>query len=188
MLLLLLSAAAAAAVVLLRPTPRTVGGPGLARPGAPHGARLPPPDPALVADLVAAALGAGVAPSAAVLAVAESLLRVDGGTAASAALAGDLRRLAAGVRTGDLQLAGTAPELTPLREALVFAVRTGTPAAEPLRHAATELRRAQEAAAAAAANRLTARLVLPLGLAALPGFLLLGIAPVVLHLLRSPVL
>ena len=188
MLLVLLSAAAAAAVVLLRPTARRpvhVGPPG---PGAAHGLALPAMEPALVADLVAAALGAGVAPSAAVLAVADSLTRVDGAAVGSAGLAAELRRLGAGVRSGDLQLAGTAPELASLREAVAFAVRTGTPAAEPLRHAATEMRRAREAAAAAAANRLAARLVLPLGLAALPGFLLLGIAPVVLHLLSTPAL
>lgn len=188
LLLVLASAAAAAAVVLLWPAARKFpcDGPAVAGVGRVGAARAL--DPAVVADLVAAALGAGVSPSAAVLAVADSVARVDGTCEGSAYLAADLRRLAAGVRTGDLQLAGTATVLGPLRDAVVFAVRTGTPAAEPLRHAAFELRRAREAAAAGAANRLAARLVLPLGLAALPGFLLLGIAPVVLHLLSSPLL
>lgn len=189
-LLIALAALAAAGAVLLWPGPRlwprprrskgTAGGGGGVRQRVPTSW-----DPALVADLVAAALGAGVAPSAAVMAVASAVARVDRDKGSND-LVSDLRRLAAAIGSGDLQLAVTAPSLTPLREALAFAVSTGTPAAEPLRHAAHEIRRAREAAGARAANRLAARLVLPLGLAALPGFLLLGIAPVVLHLLSTP--
>lgn len=143
-------------------------------------------DAAVVADLVSAALGAGVSPARAVQAVADSVARTCPPGGGTEPLVGDLVRLAAGVRGGDLQLAVVRPALEPLREALQFAVRTGTPAVEPLTQAAREVRRAREAAAERAANQLAARLVLPLGLAALPGFLLLGIAPVVVQLLSRP--
>lgn len=191
-LLTAVAALAAAGAVLLWPGPRLRPRPRPRRSESTAGGRAgvhqraPTSwDPALVADLVGAALGAGVAPSAAVLAVASAIAGVDRDNG-SDDLVSDLRRLAAAIGSGDLQLAVTAPSLKPLREALAFAVSTGTPAAEPLRHAAHEIRRAREAAGVRAANRLAARLVLPLGLAALPGFLLLGIAPVVLHLLSTP--
>ncbi len=143
-------------------------------------------DPALLVELVAAAVAGAGSPATALRAVAAA---VDppavGGEAAGQGRAAELRRLATGVASGDLRLAPVSASLLPLRRALAFCQETGAPPSGPLLAAAREIRRAREAAAVRAANRLAAALVLPLGLTALPGFLLLGIAPVVVRLVTG---
>lgn len=138
-------------------------------------------DEAVVCDLVAAALDAGVATSTALREVARALGAVPGADPGDRGA--DLLRCATGLDTGDLRLVVVGADLEPLLDAVAFSVRTGAPAGRPLLLAAAEVRRAAEQRAATATARLAARLVLPLGLCALPGFLLLGVAPVVLQLL-----
>jgi len=138
---------------------------------------------AVVCDLVAAALDAGVGTATALREVARALDGVPG--ADPAGRADDLRRCATGLDTGDFRLVAVSSDLEPLLDAVRFSVRTGAPAGRPLQLAADEVRRAGEQRSATATARLAARLVLPLGLCALPGFLLLGVAPVVVQLLDA---
>jgi hypothetical protein len=161
-------------------------------------------DLALVIDLVAAGLRAGLPLPLALRAVAEACgrggpggsgatgpepapgpeLRPDPGGARDPALG--LRRLADVLETGD-RVTGipVAPGLAALVEAVDFAARSGAPLAPLLAEAARTVRRVRREAAVRAAGRLSASLVLPLGLAALPGFLLLGVAPVVVRLMTG---
>lgn len=140
-------------------------------------------DEAVVCDLVAAALDAGVATATALREVAAALTSVPGADPRGTAVA--LERCAVGLDTGDLRLVVVPPGLDALLDAVAFSSRTGTPAGRSLLLAADEVRRRGEQRAATATARLAARLVLPLGAAALPGFLLLGIAPVVVQLLGA---
>ncbi|UER53411.1 type II secretion system F family protein [Kineosporiaceae bacterium SCSIO 59966] len=139
--------------------------------------RKPPgSDPATVLDLVAAALSAGLPPAQAVEVVAAAVPPGDGDR---------LREVAGRMRVGastDEVWAGTPGRLAPLRRALTLSARTGAPAAELLTEEAAELRRRRARAAEAAAQRLGVRVVLPLGLCALPGFAAWGVVPVVLGL------
>jgi pilus assembly protein TadC len=167
-------------------------------------------DLALVIDLVAAGLRAGLPLPLALRAVAEACgrggpggptgpggsgatgpdpapgpeLRPDPGAARDAAPG--LRRLADVLETGDrVTGVAVAPGLGALVEAVDFAARSGAPLAPLLAEAARTVRRVRREAAVRAAGRLSASLVLPLGLAALPGFLLLGVAPVVVRLMTG---
>jgi tight adherence protein B len=70
----------------------------------------------------------------------------------------------------------------PLSRCLVLSQRTGASAATVLRAAARDLRSARRGRARVAANRLGVRLVVPLGLATLPAFVLWAVAPVALGL------
>ena len=70
----------------------------------------------------------------------------------------------------------------PLGRCLVLSQRTGASAAAVLRAAARDLRSARRRRARVAANRLGVRLVVPLGLATLPAFVLWAVAPVALGL------
>lgn len=147
----------------------------------------PPPtgpgvtDVALAVDLVAAALRAGLPLESSLRAVAEAC--GSGGPVGS-----ELNRLATLVESGEVPASGPAEDSEPLAsvaDAVAFAVRSGAPVAPLLAEAARTVRRRRRDAAVRAAGRLSASLVLPLGLAALPGFLLLGIAPVVVRLVTS---
>lgn len=69
--------------------------------------------------------------------------------------------------------------------ALGVAWHSGAPAAALLESGADELRRRSARRAAAAAERLGVRMVLPLGLCALPAFVLVGLVPVLLSLGRG---
>jgi tight adherence protein B len=140
-------------------------------------------DEAVVCDLVAAALEAGVATARGLREVAAAMDAVPG--ADPQGLAGDLERCAVGLDTGDVRLVAVSPGLSALLDAVTFSLRTGAPAGRPLLLAADEIRRRGEQRVATATARLAARLVLPLGAAALPGFLLLGVAPVVVELLGA---
>jgi tight adherence protein B len=140
-------------------------------------------DDATVCDLVAAALEAGTGTAASLRAVADALDDVPGADPGSRAE--ELRRVADGVDLADLRLVHVRPAFAPLLDAVAFSLATGAPAGRPLQLAADEVRRTRDQAARTATARLAARLVLPLGLAALPGFLLLGVAPVVVRLLGA---
>jgi tight adherence protein B len=74
-----------------------------------------------------------------------------------------------------------------LREVLELAQRAGVPAAALLRAAAEDVRDDAAAAGLAAAERLSVRLVLPLGVCVLPAFVLVGVVPVVVGVLSSTV-
>lgn len=140
-------------------------------------------DDAVVCDLVAAALQAGVAVVAGLRAVAQAVRDVPGADAHGTSR--QLLRCATGVDAGDLRLVAVDRPLRPLVDALEFSTRTGCAAASALVLAAEQIRRDLDVDAALATARLAVQLVLPLGLTALPGFLLLGVAPVVIDLVLS---
>ena len=73
--------------------------------------------------------------------------------------------------------------LAALAAALAFAHLTGAATATMLREAADQQRRADVRAAERRAAELGVRLVVPLGVCALPAFICLGIVPVVISLL-----
>lgn len=72
--------------------------------------------------------------------------------------------------------------------ALELSVRTGAPAIELLRGEAWLARQRARAQGRETAARLSTRLLLPLGICTLPAFLLLGVVPAVLGVVRSTVL
>jgi pilus assembly protein TadC len=130
----------------------------------------------LLMDLVASAVASGAAPTWALAVVAAAVGGVDG--AELARVADRLRLGAPPARAWE----GSPPHLAPLRRALELSEASGAPVAGLLREAAEEQRREHQREAVVAASRLGVRVVLPLGLCALPGFALLGVAPVVLGL------
>jgi hypothetical protein len=134
------------------------------------------PDPALVLELVAAAMATGAHPSGALAVVGEA---VDGAGGPRLRLVADRLRLGA---TGDTAWAGAGPGTDDLRSCLALSARTGAPASQLLRDRAEDVRRRRHRTAQAAAQRLGVRVVLPLGLCALPGFAAWGVVPVVLGL------
>lgn len=134
-----------------------------------------PPDVALLLELVAAAVEAGLPVDRAL----ERALDAAPGVPDPA-----LVRVAA-------RSSWTAPEAAwadvdarwrALAEPLLLSARTGAPAAALLRSAAQQSRTDRRRAAEEAAAKLGSYLVLPLGLCTLPSFLLLGVVPVVLTL------
>lgn len=111
------------------------------------------------------------------------------------ALGGDLGRELASVAAGlawgldeaevwDL----VTPRWEPARRAVLLASTAGVPPAGLLRDAAADLRRDALARVEAATARLSVRLVVPLGLAFLPAFVLTTVVPVVLALAGGLVL
>lgn len=140
-------------------------------------------DGALVAELLAATLAGGLAVPQALRSVAAageaSGLDTDGQLAAAL-------DLLAGAAAASAPVAQLVPApLRPVAEAVEFAMSTGAPVVPLLVQAATVARRRRRDAGVRASGRLAASLVLPLGLCALPGFLLLGVAPVVVRLVSS---
>ena len=156
------------------PLPGDLGGWGLARVGrVPPRAEVPV---TVVIELVAAALACGVPPGDAVGAA----IRAAGPKAVA-----DLRPVVDALRLGaspELAWQRSAPAYAPLARTLLLAERTGAGAAPALRRAAIDERAARRRRAQIAARRLGVQLVLPLGLATLPSFVLLGVVPVVLGL------
>lgn len=153
---------------------------------APHGVS----DPALMLDLIAAMLDAGQ-PLLPALAVLQDVVEAETGAA--------LRRLRAALELGapwpaawqlavaDQDLRGTgavrsAPVLQ-LRQALTFVATTGAPAAAVCLAQAAQIRRLQAREAERRAAALGVQLVVPLGLCALPAFIALTVAPLLLALL-----
>ncbi|NKX53409.1 type II secretion system F family protein [Arthrobacter mobilis] len=80
-------------------------------------------------------------------------------------------------------LAGGDGQLQELQEALRFGAVTGAPAAAILYVQAEQIRRRRRQEAERRAAALGTRLVLPLGLCALPSFVCLGVVPVLVSLL-----
>lgn len=139
-------------------------------------------DVPLVLDLVAAAVRAGLPPGRALEATLDAL------SAAGVPEDPALRRVAVQLSWGSAaeeawsSLTAQTARWDELADALLLSTRTGAPAASLLASAASSARAARRWNAEAAAARLSALLVLPLGLCTLPAFLLLGVVPVVLTL------
>lgn len=137
------------------------------------------PDAARLLDLTAAMLRAGVGIDAAVRRLAEDvpgcapLGRVHRGLAA-----GQQWKHAWSCVAGDTQLREYGQELA-------FAHATGAPTAELLELTATQARRRRRRAVEEQAARLGVQMVLPLGLCFLPGFILIGVIPVVLGMVQE---
>jgi hypothetical protein len=129
--------------------------------------------PDLVMELVACALRAGL-PVSEALAAATARAR-------SPYLENVVSRLRLGVPTSSAW-ARPPPEYDGLARALIVADLSGAPAAAVVTRAAADQRAAQRERAELAAARLGVQLVLPLGLAVLPGFVLLAVVPIVIGL------
>jgi hypothetical protein len=128
---------------------------------------------AVLLDLVAAALAAGL-PTA--NAVQEAFIAT-GGPAPPPVLAA-VRSMTRGTAV-DQAWAGTPSDYRPLVRALRLAERSGAAVGPLIRATAADERAARARVAQVAARRLGVRLVLPLGLTTLPAFLLLGVLPIV---------
>lgn len=135
--------------------------------------------PPLVVDLVAAALTAGSPPELALKVVGEA---VGGAAGMHVVRVADRLRLGSGWQQA---WEGCPDGLEPLRRALAIARATGAPAAGLLHAAAQDERRRLHRAAQVEAARLGVRLVLPLGLCALPAFVCWAVVPVVLSLVAD---
>ncbi len=136
-------------------------------------------DVAVALDLIAATLGGGLPLTDTLEQVAE----VVPGTVAR-----DLRRVAAALRWGvDDQVAWQQvdPVWRPAGVALGLARELGVPPRRLLHDAAASVRRIEDTRLAAAGARLGVLLVLPLGAAFLPAFVLLAVVPVVIDLARA---
>jgi pilus assembly protein TadC len=181
------AAVMAAAAVLIWWPPRSARRYGTKRPGrraltdAPgvrrsSGDDRPPLSVPVLMELVAAGLDAGLpAPSA-----LQAAVRAAGGaTRSQLQPVVNLWCLGASVERAWRDADAT---WQPLSRCLVLSERTGASAATVLRAAARDLRSARRRRARVAANRLGVRLVLPLGLATLPAFVLWAVAPVALGL------
>ena len=141
-------------------------------------ASLVAPGPDLLMDLVASGLRSG-------LSVVDAL-------ACASAVGGDpsayIPAVVARLRVGlPAQLAWDRPPppLLPLARAMILADLSGAPAAAVVARAADDARALTRERVELAAARLGVRLVLPLGLAVLPGFVLLAVVPIVLGLAAS---
>lgn len=139
------------------------------RRGSPEGV-----DPAVLLDLVGAALEAGSSVPGALVALGEAIGGSPGGV---------LRRAGSALLLGASwpdAWAGAPPGALLLADALEPAWLDGVAAGPLLRRAADRVRAERSDLAKEAAARLGVRLVLPLGLCFLPAFVLLGLVPVVL--------
>lgn len=150
-------------------------------------------DPALLLDLLGAALEAGSSVEQGLAALAEAL---DDETAGQVSAV--LGALALGVTweaawtAAQGQAAKSPPvqappgqTLTVLRDALDFAGATGVPSASLLYARAAQLRRRRKRETEKRAAGLGVKLVVPLGVCALPSFVCLGIVPVLYALLPT---
>jgi Type II secretion system (T2SS), protein F len=140
--------------------------------------------PDLVMELVASGLRSGMSVVDA-LGCAALAGRSPSGEAPGGDSSAYLDRVVARLRLGVAAREAWAeppPELEPLARALVLAELSGAPAAGVVVRAASDARAAARERMELGAARLGVRLVLPLGLAILPGFVLLAVAPIVLGL------
>lgn len=155
------------------------GSPPGSGPAPGHRPPVPRHDPlgvALAMDLLAAALAAGSTMPDALRAVAASGVTYHGEYLDRVA-----QRLG-GAADPQEAWTGAPTELEPLRRVVELVVAAGVPAAGLLRAGAQEARRRAAAEAQIRAARLGVRLVLPLGLCALPAFVAWSVIPVVLGL------
>lgn len=152
------------------------------QPGTVRRRPLPgPDDPALALDLLAAAGEAGLPPASA---LTETGAAIGGRLGEALAKAGAALLLGADPHQawadkGDVPGAGV------IRDQMLLVQASGAPAVDLLHAAADGVRRRRRRDAEAAAAALSVRLVLPMGLCALPAFLAFAVVPVVLSLLGS---
>lgn len=179
--------ASGSVVLLLPPRPAREAEPSV-DPGPPPGIS----DPALMLDLVAVMLAAGRPLGSALDVVgrlcerttAEALQRLAAGLGLGLAWE-EAWALAAGQPAADPAPGrpGATHALADLRYALTYAAGSGAPAARVLQAQAAQLRRRRMRALERRAAVLGVRLVLPLGLCALPAFAALTVLPLLMSLL-----
>ena len=136
-----------------------------------------PVDTALVLELLAAQLRAGLAPLAALGALAEALN--------SRPLHAVCQRLQMGSGWGSAWSGPAAGTFGELRDALAPAYTGGAPSTALLLSLADAHRLSERRAAERAAGKLSVALVVPLGLCSLPAFICLGIVPILISLLPT---
>ena len=136
-----------------------------------------PVDTALVLELLAAQLRAGLAPLAALGALAEALN--------SRPLHAVGQRLQMGSSWGSAWSGSAAGTFGELRDALAPAYTGGAPSTALLLSLADAHRLSERRAAERAAGKLSVALVVPLGLCSLPAFICLGIVPILISLLPT---
>lgn len=137
------------------------------------------PDAATLLDFTAAMLRAGVG-------VESALHRLSQDVPGCAPLGRVHRGLVAGQSWKQAwSCVQSLPQLREFGEELTFGHATGAPTVELLELTAVQARRRRRAAVEEKAARLSVQMVLPLGLCFLPGFILLGVIPVVLGLVQE---
>lgn len=145
--------------------------------GAEQASNVPPVDTALVLELLAAQLRAGLAPLAALGTLAEALN--------SRPLHAVCQRLQMGSGWGSAWSGSAAGTFGELRDALAPAYTGGAPSTALLLSLADAHRLSERRAAERAAGKLSVALVVPLGLCSLPAFICLGIVPILISLLPT---
>lgn len=145
------------------------------KPASPAGAV--PIDTALVLELLAAQLRAGLAPLAALGTLAEALN--------SRPLHTVCQHLQMGSGWGSAWSGSAAGTFGELRDALAPAYTGGAPSTALLLSLADAHRLSERRAAERAAGKLSVALVVPLGLCSLPAFICLGIVPILISLLPT---
>lgn len=145
------------------------------KPASPAGAV--PVDTALVLELLAAQLRAGLAPLTALRTLAEALN--------SRPLHAVCQRLQMGSGWGSAWSGSAAGTFGELRDALAPAYTGGAPSTALLLSLADAHRLSERRAAERAAGKLSVALVVPLGLCSLPAFICLGIVPILISLLPT---
>ena len=145
--------------------------------GAEQTSNMPPVDTALVLELLAAQLRAGLAPLAALGTLAEALN--------SRPLHTVCQRLQMGSDWGSAWSGSAAGTFGELRDALAPAYTGGAPSTALLLSNADAHRLSERRAAERAAGKLSVALVVPLGLCSLPAFICLSIVPILISLLPT---
>lgn len=145
--------------------------------GGEQALNAPTVDTALVLELLAAQLRAGLAPLAALGTLAEALN--------SRPLHTVCRRLQMGSSWGSAWSGSAAGTFGELRDALAPAYTGGAPSTALLLSLADAHRLSERRAAERAAGKLSVALVVPLGLCSLPAFICLGIVPILISLLPT---
>lgn len=134
-------------------------------------------DAALLLDLTAALLAAGVGVEAA-------LARLAATVPGAETLTGVHRALSAGATWEQAaEQISEHPQLRIFCDHMSFAFSTGAPSARMLQAAASRARAELRHAAEAAAEKLGVKMMLPLGACFLPAFILVGVVPVVMSML-----
>ena len=145
--------------------------------GGDQTSNVPPVDTALVLELLAAQLRAGLAPLAALGTLSEALN--------SRPLHTVCQRLQMGSGWGSAWSGSAAGTFGELRDALAPAYTGGAPSTALLLSLADAHRLSERRAAERAAGKLSVALVVPLGLCSLPAFICLGIMPILISLLPT---
>lgn len=145
--------------------------------GGEQALNAPTVDTALVLELLAAQLRAGLAPLAALGTLAEALN--------SRPLHTVCQRLQMGSGWGSAWSGSAAGTFGELRDALAPAYTGGAPSTALLLSLADAHRLNERRAAERAAGKLSVALVVPLGLCSLPAFICLGIVPIIISLLPT---